>query len=1113
MARTSSKKLELLRKLMQEKGMGDRPSAGIPRRGGSGDAPLSFGQQRLWFLDQLEPGTSLYNDMLVLRLSGGPLDEDLFERCLEEVVRRHDVLRTSFHEVDGTPGQRVHPGMPLPLERVDLRHLPEEERRAESERILVERVREPYRLEEAPLARAVLIGLGEDAWAFGLTMHHIVSDGVSYGIVYREMSALYEAFSKGEGSPLPELDVRYADYAAWERDTVTEELIEEKLAFWREYLADSPELVNLPTKKARAGHATHRGAFHRFRLADSLYGALQGFCRREQVTSNWVLLAAYFATLHLFTGQIDLRVGVSSSSRTRRELEPLVGFFVQTLLVRGHLDDDPSFLDLIRRTRERALEASEHQDVPFDRVIRDLRRADRPGDVPPIQIWFGHMKDVVAPMRVEGMSTSYEIVDPRNARFDLALILDETGGELSCYFEYDVDLLETSTVERIADRYLQVLRLVLDHPQTRLELVRESFPETVATPGAVSDAERRILLEDFARVPSSGEEPTLVTERIAEQATRAPEAVAVAGDGRTLTYRELDRWANRLARHLRESGVGANDFVGIYMNRSPEMIVSILGVLKARAAYLPLPPSYPAERVAFMLEDTGAPVVLTRAAEREGLPERGARILDVDEAAAEIEARDDGPLARNADGEDLAYVIYTSGSTGKPKGVPITHGNLAHSTRARYEYYELAVTGYLLLSSFAFDSSVPGIFWTLCQGGRLVLPPEGFEQDVTELGRLIAEHRPSHMLGLPSVYSLILDHAEEGQLASLRAVIVAGESCPRELVERHFEALPDAQLFNEYGPTEGTVWSTVHDCSHPSDRPQVPIGRPVPGVDVYVLDEAGSLVPIGEVGEIHIGGEQISPGYLGRPELTAEEFVEDPFRPGGRLYRTGDRGRFLPDGCLEFLGRADHQVKLRGYRIELEEIETVLTEHPTVRESVVLAREDHPGNARLVAYLTEVEGADPEPGDLRAHLAGSLPEYMVPTWFLRLDEMPRLPNGKVDRNALPAPEASRLASDREPVAPRTPLERLMAGIWAEVLGIDGVGIEDDFFELGGHSLLATQLFARLRDALRITAPLRLLFDNRTIGALARELTRDPAEHRRLERTAELTLQVLGLAEE
>ena len=484
MARPSANKLELLKKLMREKGMGDGPSSGIPRRTGGGDAPLSFSQRRLWFLDQLEPGTSLYNDELTLRVSGGVLDEERFEICLGQVVQRHEVLRTTFHDVGGEPVQRVHPGNPVSLERIDLRVQPEPARTAECARILRDRVREPYRLDQLPLARAVLIRLGDERYEFGLTMHHIVSDGVSYGVVYKEMGLLYAAGRPGSASPPAPLPIQFADYAAWERETITEETIQGKLGFWREYLADTPPLLELPFAKPRIGHRTHRGAFHRFSFPTPRYEALQAFCRDAQVTSNWVLLAGYFATLHLFTAQTDLCIGVSSSSRTRTELEPLIGFFVQTLLVRSDLADNPTFEELIRRTRARALEVSKHEDVPFDRVARELRRPGRSIDVPLIQVWFGHMRDIIPPMELPGLDTSYEIVDPGNARFDLCLILDEARGGLDCYFEYDVDLLPAETVARFAALYMDLLSLVLEHPRTRLDLLRETFPSPHAPPRA-----------------------------------------------------------------------------------------------------------------------------------------------------------------------------------------------------------------------------------------------------------------------------------------------------------------------------------------------------------------------------------------------------------------------------------------------------------------------------------------------------------------------------------------------------------------------------------------------------------------------------------------------------
>ncbi len=1039
---------------------------------------LSPPQAHLWSLRDEEPGDP-WRVRCAVRVTGR-IEVGALLEALTATSARHEILRTKLDVLsNGTPAQIVETNPALSVEVAELDGIDAD---AIEEFLAVE-------ITGGAIVRAVLAKAGDQEHVLVLDLPAFMADATATWLIVKEVAARLAGEDPAAATDDDE-SVQYADTAQWMLDTLDDEDEDEGRAHWAALDLAGVDDVRLALE-GPASTTAFRPHDYRFALPPATQDALSAAAAELGVAPAALLLTAWQV---LLARHADLQrpvVGVAAAGRGYEGLDRAFGLFQRTLPLAVDVDPATSFAALTRET-VRAMDAAEehHELFALARIAPESSFLPHAFEYQP------------APDRFERGGTGWELLARRTLtdRARLALVCDATARGTALRMRYDPGAFDGDVVARMAAQYLMLLARA-----------STDVHAAVGTLSMLGDEERALVTTDFARVPLCAA-PRLVTDLIGARAQETPNAVAVAADGRTLTYAELDAAANRLARHLRDSGAAANDFVGIHMTRSPEMIVAILGVLKAGAAYLPLPPAYPRERVAFMLEDTGAPLVLTRSVDRATLPDTGATVVVVDEDPA-LAAQDARPLADAPGADDLAYVIYTSGSTGKPKGVPITHGNLAHSTGARVDHYRHPITGYLLLSSFAFDSSVPGIFWTLCQGGRLVLPTEGFEQDITALGKLIAEHRTSHLLGLPSVYSLLLEHAGPGELASLTTAIVAGEACPRELVERHFATLPDVELHNEYGPTEGTVWSTVHKCAAGAPRTLVPIGRPVPGVDVYVLEASGAPAPIGLPGELHIGGAQVSPGYLGRPELNAEKFIADPFRAGGRLYKTGDLVRFLPDGTLEFLGRIDHQVKIRGYRIELEEIETVLVTHASVREAVVAAREDTPGDQRLVAYVTPSEGATIEPAALQEFLATPLPAYMVPNHVVTLDALPLLPNGKVDRHALPAPDADSAPTGGASAPPENALQRVMAGIWGEVLGAAAVGIDDDFFVLGGHSLLATRLFARLREMLQIDAPLRLLFDNSTIRTLTHELVADPAEGARLERTAEILLQVLGLTEE
>jgi amino acid adenylation domain-containing protein len=1054
----------LLDALLRERGLAAGAARAIPRRSG-GPAPLSFGQERLWFLHQLDPLDTSYHLASAARFRG-LLDVTVLAQALTEIVRRHEVLRTTFAAGDGGPVQVVGPAGPVELPLTDLGYLPESGREAEARRRVTEAVRRPFDLARGPLLRVHVLRLDDRDHVLLMVCHHVVADGWSFGIFVRELSVLYQAYRTGRPSSLPEPSIQYADYAAWQRKWLEGDVLERQTAYWKRQLAGLPPL-HLPTDRARPTVPSSAGAIHHFSLSRGLTDRVAEVARGEGATPYMVLLAAFQTLLGRYSGQTDFAVGTPAAGRTRAEVEGLIGFFVNTLVARADLAGNPSFRELLARTRRAALAALDHQELPFERLVAQLQPDRDPARHPLVQVLFAfqNVPAEAAPF-AELVASDFE-VDPGGTAFDLTLSMGETAEGLVGELAYRTDLFDAGIVARLAGHYQTLLAAAVTHPDRRIG----------ALP-LLTEAERRQVLLEWNPTPDEPADARCIHELFEEQAARRPDAEAVAGDQERLTYGELDRRADRLASVLRAAEVGLEVRVGVCLERSPELVVAILAVLKAGGAYVPLDPEYPRERLALLLADARPAVLLTCRRLAGRLPESAARVVCLDD-----EGRPPGPrLPGRATLDNLAYVIYTSGSTGRPKGVLVRHRSLVHSTLARLRYYREPIGKFLLLSSSAFDSSVAGIFGTLCSGGTLVLPPHGAERDPREVAGRVAAERVTHVLYLPSVHALVLEEGRPERLASLRAVIVAGEACPADLVGRHLQALPHARLFNEYGPTEGTVWSTVHECGLADAAGPVPIGRPAPHARVYLVDRFGNPVPVGVPGEVYVGGAGVAEGYLGAADLTAERFVPDPFgaRPGGRLYRTGDLARYRLDGTIEFLGRADQQVKVRGHRVEPGEIEAALAGHPGVRDAAVLARVDTPGDRRLVAHVVPREGAALAAAELREFLRARLPAHLLPDAVVLLAALPRTPNGKLDRQALPPPDWQ---PPLGPV-PRSPAEEVVAGIWREVLGVRTVSRDDDFFDLGGHSLLAARVMARVRDAFEADLPLRALFDAPTVAGLA-----------------------------
>jgi amino acid adenylation domain-containing protein len=1048
-----------------------RSSGIVPRAHGDG-APLSFAQERLWFLEQLEPGSATYN-MSVARHLGGALDEAVLERALGEVVRRHEALRTVFREVDGSPVQVIAPfgGFTLPVE--DLSGLGEAEREGEASRRAMDEARLPFDLAAGPLFRAALLRLGEEDHLLLLSMHHIVSDGWSIGVLLREIWTLYEAYRQGGEPPLPELPVQYADYAVWQREQLKGQALDRQLSYWRERLAGAPELLELPTDHPRPPVQTFHGANERIDLSSELLEQLQALGRSEGATLYMVVLSAFQVLLSKYSGSEDVVVGSPIAGRTRKEVAGLIGLFVNTLVLRTDLSGDPGFREVLGRVREVTLGAYEHQELPFEKLVAELQPERSLSHSPLFQVSFS-LQDGGPPAGggVAGLQARAVEAEFGTTKFNLELNFAVHAQGLRGVLSYSTDLFDRSTVQRMLGHLEWMLEQVAADPDVRLSRLE-----------LLSAEERGRVVEAWNRTDAEYPADRCIHELFEAQAARTPDGVAVEFEGASLTYAELNARANRLAHHLRGRGVGPEVRVGICLERSPEMMVGILAVLKAGGAYVPLDPGLPAERLAYMLDDSAVPLVLVQAALREAVPAReGVEVLAVDALAERLAAEPAENPAGGASPDSLAYVIYTSGSTGRPKGVMNHHGGVVNLLWSMRGTVAMAPGDRLLaITTLAFDISVLELFLPLLSGARVEVLARSTASDPALLREAVAAGGGTVLQATPATWRLLLDDGWEGA-ESLRA-LSGGEALPTELAARLRERV--GALWNVYGPTETTIWSTAQHLRAGPDvgGGHVSIGAPVANTRVYVLDRHLSPVPAGVPGELYIGGSGVARGYLGRPGLSAEKFVPDPFaaEPGARLYRTGDRARWRPDGTLEFLGRNDHQVKVRGFRIELGEIEAALRAHESVTDCVVAAREDVPGDRRLVAYVVGGVEADP----LREHVRRSLPEYMVPSAFVFLDALPLTPNGKLDRKALPAPEFA--SAEERYVAPRTPTEEVLAGIWAEVLRLERVGVTESFFSLGGHSLLAVRVISRVRQALGVEASLRDVFERPVLADFARGL--------------------------
>jgi amino acid adenylation domain-containing protein len=1033
----------------------------IPREG---EIPLSFAQQRLWFLDRLEPGASAYT-IAGRRRRRGSLDPTALASAFTELTRRHEALRTTFTSKNGQPVQCIAEPTSVALRVVDLERGLAADRERVAEGIIREEAQRPFDLARGPLFRPVLLRFGPDEHELLILLHHIVADGWSFNVLTHEVDVLYEAYVAGRPSPLPELPLQYADFALWQRQWLTGDVLEGLRRYWHEHLSGRPAPLTVPADYHRPRQPTFAGASYDLELPRSLVDSLQRLGRSEGATLFMTLLAGFKVLLSRYTGQVDIVVGTPVANRTRGELESLVGFFANTLVLRTDLAGDPTFRQSLGRVREVSLGAYAHQDLPFEKLVEELQPERALGQNPLFEICFVFQAGTTG--------SGFDFVTVASP-FDLTVFVRGTvESGLRVIIEYKRDLFAPETIARLACHYRTLLAHVAATPDCRLSAVP-----------LLSGNELRQLLVEWNATATDYPRHRSIHSLFEDHAAATPEAVAVVFEGTSLTYRELDRRANQLAHYLRALGIGRERAVGVWMERSAEMLVALLGILKAGGAYAPLDLMAPSERLAFTLNDAEIDILLTQERMVERLPAHEARTICLDDVHwSLIGAQPDTRPPDSVTADNLAYIMYTSGSTGEPKGVAVTHRNVVRLVKgtdyARFDADEV----FLQLAPLSFDASTFEIWGALLNGGRLaVAPPGAFSVD--ELGTMLERYGVTTLWLTAGLFHEVVDH-RVGILRHVRQLLAGGDVLSASHVRHVLADLPGCRLVNGYGPTEGTTFSCCYAItSDAALEPSVPIGRPIANTRGYVLDRHLQPVPIGVPGELWIAGDGVARGYVNRPTLMSERFVLHRFSETleERLYGTGDVVRWLANGTLEFLGRRDEQVKVRGYRVELGEIEVTLARHPRVREAALMARRPAEGGSRyLVAYVV-ADGPVDSP-DLREFLSDKLPEYMIPAAFVTLDRLPLTPNGKIDKRALPEP-APTVELPSASAAPRDQVERQLVRIWEEVLSVNRVATRDNFFDLGGHSLLAVRMFARLEECLGIRLPLATLFQAPTIEGLA-----------------------------
>jgi amino acid adenylation domain-containing protein len=1047
----------------------------IPRRNQTGPCPLSFAQERLWFLNQLDPGSPAYNQPKAFRLLGA-LNVSALKQALDTIIARHEALRTTFVSLDGAPVQMIGPAQSIELPILDLSRTAEAERQAEIDRAIVEITNRTFNLSQDLMLRAFLFYVGENDHVLLLVTYHIASDGWSMAVMFQELETLYNDFSAGRPSSLSELPIQFADYAIWQRQWLQGEVLERHLSYWRQKLTEVSPLA-LPTKGPRGPIQTFSGARESLLLSPKLSAALRVMSGREKSTLFMILLAAFKTLLHRYTGQNNIAVGSPIAGRTRIETEGLIGFLVDTLVLCTDLSRNPKFSELLKAVRKACLGAYAHPDVPFEKLMAELQMERSLSQHTLFQVMFNLQIYPSRAMKLTGLTVYPVDVPKHTSKFDLTLFVGKEKDGLRASFIYNTDLFDETTIKRMLNHLENLIVGIVANPDYRIS----QLP-------LLSNAERHQLLKEWNNFKQDYPVEKCIHPLIEAQVERTPDNIAVIFEDQQLSYRQLNDQSNWLALSLQERNIGKGSYVPILMDRSIEVVISMLAIMKVGAAFVPLDTNWPTDRIKQALEDLNSEVILVNKLTPYRVAEFGRTFLTIDGQAPSETLPN---LNINIDAKYPIYAIYTSGSTGRPKAAVVPHRGISNRFFWMNDFFGCeAAASVLQTTPHMYDSAVWQLFWPLINGGKTVIPSPGMEIVADHLSNLIERHSVTMTDFVPSVFNtivprLINDEAARQKLRSLRSVVVGGEEITPATTYRFMEYFPQVRVVNLYGPTEASIGCICYEVTG-KEGGKIPIGTPISNVQALILDKDMNPVPVGVSGELYLSGLCLGLGYLNEDEKTKHAFINIPLPefPNAKMYKTGDLARYLPDGNIDFLGRVDNQVKIRGFRIELGEIETALTQHPAVEQAIVLAREQLTGEKRLFAYIVPSQEQTPSIQEVRSFLKQKLPAYMVPSAFVFLDALPLTPNGKIDRRALPTAEENNLDLGESCVAARTPEEEQMVRVWTEILKVNRVGIYDNFFDLGGHSLLATQVVSRVGREFNVDLPLRTLFEAPTVAGMA-----------------------------
>ena len=1089
----TNQKRDLLKLLLNKKGINLQTETILPRPN-SEPAPLSFGQEQLWFLSQIQDNTT-YNLPLALQISGS-LNISVLEQVITEIVRRHEILRTNFQQIEGKNLQVIRPEINISLQVINLDQITAKQQLKNVERLINQETDKIFNLSEDDLFQSTLYQLNQNSYILLLNMHHIISDGWSIGILLQELSTLYGAYLAGNKSPLPDLQIQYADYAIWQKEKFTSEIREKQLNYWKQQLADIPPLLELPTDKPRPPIQSFRGGIWEFSINSNLSQKIRTLTQQSDATLFMTMLAAFVILLYRCSGQDDILIGSPMAGRNRQEIQSLIGYFVNTVVLRTKLTGNPNFREILNQVRQVATDAHNYQDIPYNQVVEALNPQRNLSYNPVFQILFDLQHSLTDKLQLPGLTLQPFLGEHSISKFDLSLIIEDRGTELIGAWEYSSDLFTQETISRITENFQTLLNGIVNNPETPIN----QLP-------IISAFEQQQILEKWNNTQQDYPESFCIHELFTQQVIKTPDAIAVKFGNQQLTYTQLNQKANQLANYLQNCGVTSEVLVGLYLERSLDILIAILAILKAGGAYLPLDPKYPQTRLTDILNDSQVSIILTQEklltslssplprGETPLTPYQGKIILLDTDLTIISQQNIETPISAIKP-DNLAYVIYTSGSTGKPKGVMITHQNIVNHATSIIDKYQINSHDRILqFTTFIFDVAAEEIFPAWLSGATLIICPQEMVTNLIEFSQFLAQESLT-VVNLPTPYwqewVLEIDRKVSQIPDSLRLVITGSDQVlPEKLAlwqKLVTEKRQNIQWINAYGLTETTITSTVYQLPvnyQLNTTHSVPIGRPIANTEIYILDQNLQPVPIGIPGELHIGGAGLARGYLNRKQLTNEKFISNPISSSksSRLYKTGDLARYLPDGNIEFLGRIDYQVKIRGFRIELGEIEAVLAQHPLVKSSAVIVREIQPGNKQLVAYVVTEDHSNIQQ-DLRSFLKQNLPDYMLPAFFVRLAELPLTPTGKINRRALSALMLE-LNHEIDYILPRNPLEQKLAEIWCQVLGLEKVSVEENFFNLGGHSLATIQIISRIRETLKIDLPLQYLFTEPTIAGLTK----------------------------